>query len=536
MKRNSILGVALIAASAVSAQEMNDAYRYNKKDIVGTARYMGMAGAFGALGGDISTLSQNPAGIGVYRSSEVVATLSLGGVETSSSMPANSYGIEGPSVTNGKFNANCNNLGYVGTFKTGRREGLVNFNVGFAFNRQGGEKRKYGVTQNYMQSSLSDYIALRATNWGGAPSKLLLQEGSSYDPYFDSDAPWLAIMGYNTGTILSNGGGSYSGLYSTPSEVAVFAIDGDLMVEEKSRIDEYTFNVGGNFSNMVYWGLGIGIMDLNFEQRSYYDEYFYDTTDPNQTLGTPTNYRLDNYLKTSGTGINIKAGLIFRPVNAVRIGVAVHTPTWYRMSDSFGAEMEAYNKQPQAVWDIVNTPNDGFDYRMNTPWTYQFSTAFVIGKSGLLSFEYDLEDFSTVKLSDDGGYDIDYVDINKDINNYLKARNTFKVGGEWRLTSNTSFRLGYANQSSAYDKKVKDDEVQIYASGTLTNYVIDRGTQYYTGGLGYRMGSVFADMAFVWSSNRQDAYLFPALGSNVSQRSRLKTDTYKFLVTLGYKF
>ena len=41
----------------------------------GTARFMSMGGAFTALGGDISTLSQNPAGIGVFRTSEMMSNL-----------------------------------------------------------------------------------------------------------------------------------------------------------------------------------------------------------------------------------------------------------------------------------------------------------------------------------------------------------------------------------------------------------------------------------------------------------------------------
>ena len=100
MKKEAILGISLLLVANLSAQEISDAYRYTKTDIVGTARYMGMAGAFGALGGDITTLSNNPAGIGIYRSSEVVATLSLGGVETKTSMLPNKHDIVGTNYNN----------------------------------------------------------------------------------------------------------------------------------------------------------------------------------------------------------------------------------------------------------------------------------------------------------------------------------------------------------------------------------------------------------------------------------------------------
>ncbi|MEG1617221.1 MAG: hypothetical protein RR202_12300 [Bacteroidales bacterium] len=537
MKRNSILGVALFAASVVSAQEMTDAYRYTKKEIVGTARYMGMAGAFGALGGDISTLSQNPAGIGVYRSSEVVATMALGGVETNTSMPTNSLDVTGEKWKQGKFNINFNNLGYVGTFKTGKREGLVNFNVGFAFNRQGGEKRKYTVTQNYMASSLTDYIAVGATNWGGDPGKLLDTSNPKYDPYYDSGAPWLTVLAYNTGLLRAqNNGNSYT--YSSPSELAGLAVGGDLLVEEKSRIDEYTFNVGGNFSNIVYWGLGLGVSDLNFEQRISYDEFYWDPNNANSNPLDNTNYRLSNYLKTTGTGINVKAGLIIRPTNMLRLGVAVHTPTWYHMTDNFIGKINVYEKLPGTPWEIMDTPEDYIDYRMDTPWKYQFSTALILGKNGILSFEYDLEDYSQIRLANDNGEEYAFADQNADMKAQLKMMNTFKVGAEWRLTPLVSVRLGYANQSTAYDKRILNNQAQVFVAGTIPNYVIDRGTQYYTAGLGYRMGSFFTDMAFVWKSNQQDAYLFPEVSNAniLSEKSKLTTDSFKFLLTLGYKF
>lgn len=531
MKRTYYLSLALLAASTVSAQEVADAYRYTKTDIVGTARYMGMAGAFGALGGDISTLSQNPAGIGIYRSSEVVATLSLGGVEANSNMPSGSV-ASGPDLKNGKFNINANNLGYVGTFKTGRRSGLLNFNVGFAFNRQGGEKRKYVVTQNYMKSSLSDYIAYRSNEWGGTDAGLLIDNGSNSNPYEDTNAPWLTIMGYNTGVInYDKATSSFQSLYPT-----LYA-GGDLEVREKQRIDEYTFNVGGNFSNIVYWGLGIGVMDLNYNTENYYDEFYWEGNDPSVENGT-MNYRLSNFLKTTGTGINVKGGVIIRPTNALRIGVAVHTPTWYSMTDRYYGVMQGFNQPQGTPWEMVYSPEGNFDYKLRTPWQYQFSAAYVVGKYGLLSFEYDLMDFSDIHLSEEGGYPASFQGQNDDISKNLKRMNTFKVGAEIRLSQVTSMRLGYANQASAYDDAMKNNQAQVYAAGTIPNYVVDRGTQYYTGGFGYRAGSIFADIAFVWKTNRQDAYLFPTIQNTdvQSERSRLHTTSYKFLLSLGYKF
>lgn len=540
MKRISCLGIVLLGATVVSAQSVVDALKYSKNDIVGSARYMSMGGAFGALGGDISTLSQNPAGIGIYRSSEVVATLNLGGVETNSQVPSGSQFISGPDLKNSKFNIGCNNLGYVGTFFTGKRSGLISFNVGFAFNRQGGEKRRYQIAQQNMGNGMSDYIADRTNLWAtqnpkAQPADLVIPENiESYDPFFDSKAPWLSILGYNSFVInnYTNGQESYyAGLYPE------MAVNGNLTVREKHRIDEYTFNFGGNISNLLYWGIGIGVSDLSFEQRTEYDETY---SDPSGATN-PGAFQLDNFLNTSGTGVNVKAGVIIRPSSSLRLGAAVHTPTWYHMSDNYGAIMRSFDLPNPDTGELmnqdINTPSDYWDYRLRTPWKFQVSAAYILGKIGLLSFEYDLTDYSYLNLRDEDGYAEAFSGTNQDIKHQLKVMNTFKVGTEIRLSPVTSLRLGYANQSSPYTDKVKANQSEIYPGGTIPNYVIDRGTQYYTGGLGYRLGSFFADMAFVWKENRQDAYLFPNVaGQVVSERSRLKTTSYNFLLTLGYKF
>lgn len=543
MRRISCLSVVVLGATLASAQGVTDALQYSKTDIVGSARYMGMAGAFNALGGDITTLSQNPAGIGIYRSSEVVATLDLGGVETTSEVPANALSITGPALKNSKFNIGCNNLGYVGTFMTGNRSGLISFNVGFAYNRQAYQKRRYKITQNEMRNGLSDYIADRTNAWasanqGSSPSDLSIPENiDKYDPYYDSSAPWISILGYNSYVInhvTSTDGNYYTGLYPNES----VGIGGDLNMSETRRIDEYTFNVGGNFSNIVYWGLGIGISDLNFEQRISYDEYYWQAGNP-QSSNNYQNFRLNNYLNTSGTGVNVKLGVILRPTNSLRLGFAAHTPTWYSMTDSYGADMQSFNVKElnNANSSRINTPADSWDYKLRTPWKFQVGAAYILGKSGLISFDYERVDYTYLNLQDEDGYSESYAYTNADIKNQLRGINTFRVGTEIRLSSVTSLRLGYANQSSAYTNAVKNNESEIYVSGTVPNYVIDRGSQYYTGGLGYRIGSVFVDMAFVWKENRQDAYLFPNVNGYVtSERSRLKTSSYKFLLTMGYKF
>ena len=129
MKKIYILTTVLCSISLmIYGQGETDALRFSQLDMRGTARYMSMAGAFGALGGDITTLSQNPAGIGVYRSSEIVTTFGFDNF-------SNNVLASGGKVNSSDFRFAFNNIGAIGTINTGNNSGLVNFNFGFAYNR-----------------------------------------------------------------------------------------------------------------------------------------------------------------------------------------------------------------------------------------------------------------------------------------------------------------------------------------------------------------------------------------------------------------
>ncbi len=536
MKKIIAINGLLLCSIPFFGQSVMDAVNYLDQDIVGTARYMGMAGAFGALGGDITTLSHNPAGIGVYRSSEVVFTGALGGIETRTS-PISGMKYSGADYTNSKFNINANTLGYVGTYKTGNSDGIVTINFGFSYNRLAGSKRRYKVTQNNMPSALSDFIAAKTNQWSTSASDvdaMLIKPKANYDPFYDSNAPWLSIMGYNKGII------NYNNVASQyESAFLGDGADADLTVDEHKSIDEYTFNIGGNISNMVYWGLGIGVIDMDCSIKTYYDEYYWNGS------GDAGNYMLDNYLDSRGTGLNVKMGLILRPTNSFRLGVAVHTPTWYNMTDEYGAFIESDNisSSSPGVTNQNKIPVYGYyDYKFQTPWKFQFSAAAIMGSAGIFSAEYELSNYGTSKFKNPNGDEWEYEGTNSDISALLKDRHTLKLGTELRLSREVSLRLGFANKWSAYDKSVIDNQVNLYTAGTIPNYVIDKSTQYYTGGLGYRLGNIFADVAFVWKENHQDAYLMPSIlneangAEYVSEPTKLSTSTYNFVFTVGYKF
>ena len=213
------------------------------------------------------------------------------------------------------------------------------------------------------------------------------------------------------------------------------------------------------------------------------------------------------------------------------------------MTYDYGAGVDLYgshyDKQGNLVSGNASTPTGRYNYSLQTPWRFLASTAFVIGKKGIISFDYEYTGYQKMELNDDY---FGYPDENSWIKEDMKAGHTFKIGGELRVTPQLSVRAGYANQLSPIKAKVLDHPIEIASTeGVTTQYYLDRGTQYYTLGLGYRFGRFYTDAAYVHRNNDSYLYAFSPLFSGDTQiifpeRANLKTKTNSFLFTLGYKF
>lgn len=529
----------LAGATTAFAQGEADAIRMSQRDIAGSARYMGMAGAFGALGGDMSSLSTNPAGIGVFRNSEVSATLNLDFVNTSTN-----WNGTGTDADRTKFM--FNNIGYVATF---RGASDFTFNVGVGFNRKASFYRTYEANNRNMKSSLTDYIADKATvafdNFNGSFGDYLsnLDDDKDNDPYLNN--PWLPTLGWNSGLISPNFNNSsfYSPFPSLNNSSA------RLHVQEYGYADEYNFTFGGNYDDMIYFGAGLGISDFSYNMRIGYSE----------DHSTEGNFYLENSLRTKGTGFNFSLGMIVRPADFMRLGVSIKTPTYYALTDNFGALVDGRNIEDTYIdgkytdengkeQDKIltngkkdynaSTPNGAMDYKMNTPFEFMSSVAFILGKKGILSLEYNLQDYSSLKLKDPGGYE--FTD-NQYIKEDTRAVNTFKIGAEYRVTPQFSLRAGYAYQSSPVKSHVLNGDQEILTVGTLPNFTLPKSTDYITAGLGYRFGQMYTDLAVVFKTHKEVGYAYSPIfldGKTFvsSDPFSLKTKKTSVLLTLGYKF
>jgi hypothetical protein len=543
--------------SAYAQGEM-DAYRFSTKELNGTARYMSMGGAFGALGGDISVMDNNPAGLGIYRSSEIVTTLSVASQK-------NKTNWEGTLMDSQKTRFNFDNIAYVGYFPTGNDEGLVSWNVGFSYNRVKSFDRTYHMGRGAGGASISDYIA-GSTNLSSGVTGDDLWQTNSYNPYLSQN--WLSTLAFNAGlidTYSMNKAGTFFSTMGyidengdwTPSEMKT----ADLIVNEKGAIDKYNFSVATNISNILFIGATVNVTDLRYTLRTSYDENFgyfiYDEEAAKNDNFEDALY-LDNQSKTTGTGYGVNLGVIVRPTDFLRLGVAYNSPTWYTFTRRYQAEAGAYiyeyfmDEEDRNAVDPGNvnmewqatTPTDFYtEYKLQSADRWIFSAAAVLGNVGLISVDYELAGYKNMRLKDRNGNNNDF--DNGLIKSDFRNASTVRVGAEVKVTPQFSLRAGTALQNSP----VKDymlagnaDVTEVYPVGTQTVYSVDRSVSDYTFGFGYRFTPAFyMDLAYVYRVQKQDVSPFPNLIDNgyllvETLPASLKTSTQKFALTLGYKF
>lgn len=532
MRKALSAAIAIALPMGLMAQSSFDAYKLSQGDLRGTARFMSMAGAFGALGGDLSTLNQNPAGIGVYRSSDIGVTLDI---------DFESSDVEG--VKNSKTHAYCPNFGYIGAANIDS-DVMPYFQWGVSYGRIASFDRIYGGGFGNLGTSMSNYVANRAH--GTAPG--VLGQTTSYNPYYQSNADWLSILGFNSYLINPVGSTSqYNGLFDESQTTG----NSQFAVRQRGYVDEYAINFGGNIMNTVYWGLGFGITDIDFKEEAFYDEELTNariatSEGMNAGVGTGNAYfGLGNYRHISGSGFNFKIGAIVKPINEFRFGIAFHTPTYYNLTDSYDAYVDYSYGKPSTIPD--GTAESGFayyDWKLRTPWKMIVSAAGVFAGRFIISADYEYAAYKNMRVLDDAGYTYD--DITAEVKDYFKPMNTVRIGAEYRVTPQFSLRAGYSASTSAVESAVKDGDIEVYTTGCNPAYTFDTTTSYITLGLGYRYKGFYADLAYVnkyrksqyspFSSFDDLAYDNPTEAWVYNPATEFTTSNNHIVLSIGYKF
>lgn len=541
MKHHILYTIALTALTVPAmAQETYESANIATPDLNGTARYVGMGGAMEALGADISTINTNPAGIGLFRKSSVSMTLGPSSVKGDSQNASDQLFLK-----NSKNPMGFEQFGFVLSNKTSR-DNYVNF----AFN--------YNKSRNFNQilSAESD-VRIASQNKVLAHKTGGLLANYREQHYTQSDYLYVNTLSTEIGS---------PEIFCNDADSLYFAQD------TKGYISNFNINVSGNHNDRVFWGITLGIYDVNYTHNQVYSEDLIEYYSPTET-GPAGIVTLTDERKITGQGFDLKAGIIFRPIETspLRVGFSIATPTFYELTSSNYTEIynEAYTtkndnreKKPIGIHNYLvdNVPyyiSDEYDYKVFTPWRFGASLGYTIGNNIALGASYEYADYSSIDnryitnrtYNEYYGYDesnsaSDEV-MNRHTERTLCGVSTLKLGAEYKPTANLSLRAGYNYVSQMYEdngmRNLGLDTDGCYFSST-TNYVNWKATNRFTLGAGYAFDNFNIDVAYQHSSQKGDFYPFETIDrmvngdTNIAPCVEVNNNRHQFLLTLAYKF
>ena len=546
MKKIFSLMAAAMLTTAATAQETYDNAPLAQKDLNGTARYVGMGGAMEALGADISTMGTNPAGIGMFRRSVINGSFGF-------SSQSDAEEFNGADKTKMSFDQ----AGFVYSMRSGRSS-FVNF--GFTYNKSRNFNqiltaagRLNGASQNKL-SGMKNYngiYALRSKNGTlSSPDATCSQLDYLYSNVILGDGNSILadkngnMIGDNTDGFLIRKDGTSPTFYN--------ATDYSFGRESSGYIGEYNFNISGNSNDRFYWGFTFGLYDVHYDATTQYTE---NLVDGSNSIGKVT---LSDRRKITGSGFDVKAGIIFRPVeeSPFRVGLYVHTPTWYDLTSKNYTRLDNKLSQAYGAHDYGDI-NEAYDFKFYTPWRFGASIGHTVGNYLALGATYEYADYSTsdIRINDGGTIDYwgNYYDeshsdeaMKQNIKQSLKGVHTLKLGMEFKPERNWAVRLGYNYVSPMYNKEgYKDGTINSYGTyySSTTDYTNWKATNRITAGVGYNHKNWTIDLAYQYSQTDGDFYPFMSYVDNDKQAYDNVCDAVKvsnkrnqLLLTLGYKF
>ncbi len=478
MKKKYILTMALFSLSAflTYAQNEIDVYRYSNIQPEGSARFDAMAGSFGALGIEGASGSINPAGYG--RASQSILSASFNGFQTKTLSH-----FKGEETAFQNFNVRMPNLS--ATFVkdvSAKGKGLLYTQYSFGLNRIANFNQSFNYKGQQFESLL-DVFANTVT--GIDPNELY-----NYAAYTSS-------LAYQTYAIDPDVNNNYYPRLNA----------GDMLhnrvVLNSGGINEWYFAFSGNYIDKIYFGASFSYNTLNFAESIVHKETLTDTT-----LVSLRSFNYQYRYKTKGAGMNVKLGAIYLPNDYIRLGLAIHTPTFYNLTDEYTANMQAVHYDGVYSVDPSFVPNDKFKYRIWTPTRVVGSTAFIIREYGCinLDFEYVNYKWGQLKQSKEQAYaTYTYANENAAVKATLVDALNIRIGTEWNIREVFYLRAGYG----------------FYPKGSRTDRAYGpKYSQLISGGFGFRINRVFIDLACKYYSTSSVYYAFQESSANI-QTSRL---------------
>ena len=524
MKRISIFLLTCISfcSSSLLAQNELDAMRFSTQGLSGTARALGAGGAFSAVGADYSAASLNPAGLALYRKSDLMFTPSLRFNATTAS-------YLGETTTNSRSRFGFSSIGYVYAQKVSRwnaatksqetaDHGLKSYAFTIGYSQNAAYHRTIGIAAFNEVNSITEYFAGQAQGVGVADiGGQITLPGLAWNAYaIDSSGP----------------DGNYIGAAQGGD------IDQRIDMQEAGRNNDWNIGFAGNISDLFYIGGGLGIEGLRYSYNMGLKEIdTYDIHNSWANDSTPfNNLNMTDSYDTRGSGVNLKAGVIMRPTDFLRVGVSFTSPTWYSMTDTYRTEIEGELDGDPSSYS-ANEPIIGvYSYKLSTPYKVTVGAMYTLKKLAFLSADFEYTDYTSARFSSDvspnSNFYYDFQTENNNIQQYFSGAYNLRVGGELRLGPGR-IRLGYAN----YGAILKDEYLEYVEYPTANKKSLPGNRQFFTGGLGFKQQSFYIDLAYVQEMSADRRLLYTAADPSQYSPELINTNTTSnFYMTIGFTF
>ena len=489
----TLMGIASMASSY--GQNISDALRYSTGTTEGTARFKSMSGAFGALGGDMSAVSMNPAGSAIFNLSH--GSLTLSSLKVSNDV---AYGSNTQALKDNSFD--MNQIGSAFVFNNRDSESTWNkFVVSIFYEQLQSYDNQFfaaGTTQNSIGSYFTEYAnglrldeitALPGENISQAYSGIGSEYGSSYQQ---------AYLGYES-FILEPADDTDNENTAYTSNIAAGDFYQEYSYASTGYNGKFSANLGFQYDKNIYFGINLNSHFLNYERSTYFYE---ENTNAGSTINQVD---FENSLLTTGEGFSLQLGSIVKVNEFIRLGLTYDSPTWMRLREETTQYLYTFEDATSLAAEVDPAVINVFpEYNLRTPAQITGSAAFIIGDTGLISVDFSRKDYSATEFRSNSGRD--FSQQNSVISNTLKAANTVRIGGELRHKK-FSYRGGYKMEQSPY----KDTA----AYGDLKGFSL---------GLGYDFGGSRLDLAYENSKREMDHRFFNAGNLDTARINRTNSN------------
>ena len=487
--------------STIYGQDISDALRYSQDEIQGTARFRSLSGAFGALGGDMSAISLNPAGSAVFSQSH--ASFSIGIADSNND--TNYFGnLEATNDSN--FNLNQGGAAFV--FKSNSNSPWRKFTLAVAYEQTNNHDNNWnaiglntnddGNFSNSIASYFYDYadgVRLQDISLNGQ----FIEEAYRDIGYTSGFQHQQAFLGYQAYILepLTNDDDNQS--YTANVDSGNFFHD--YLYNSTGYNGKVSFNMAAQYEDNLYLGINLNSHFIDYQRTT-------SLLEDNSNGGLITAIDFDNTLSTTGNGFSFQLGGILKLSPEFRVGVTYDSPTWYTIEEETTQYINS-NEADSDIHFISDIVNVYPQYKLQTPSKITGSLAYVFAKQGLISFDYSKKDYGATKFKPE----LDYTDLNRDIPNVLTSASTYRLGGEYKVKQ-ISFRGGYRFEESPYK-----DGVTV---GDLTGFSL---------GLGYNFGNTKLDITFDQSERSYETPLY-----NIGLIDTVNIDSINSNITLSLSF